>query len=114
LIPGLEERVIGMKVGEVWEGSLQPEESFGVPVEHRVYNIARSQHPNDEIVIGQNVQLSDDSVGKVIALSDEHITVDANHPLAGEVCEFKFEIISVDKEVEQAWSGVRVSAKKFN
>jgi FKBP-type peptidyl-prolyl cis-trans isomerase 2 len=108
LIPGLEERVVGMKVGEVWEGSLPPDQSFGLPVEDRVFSIDRSQHPNDEIVIGQNVQLSDNTMGKVIALTDEIITVDGNHPLAGEECEFKFEIISVDKEVEQAWSGVRV------
>lgn len=108
LIPGLEERVVGMKVGGKWEGMLAPEESFGLPVEDRVYQIPRSQHPDDVITVGQNVQLSDDSVGKVLTVTDEFITVDANHPLAGMDCEFHFEIISVDKEVEQAWSGVRV------
>jgi peptidylprolyl isomerase len=87
LIPGFEEAVIGMKVGESKTTKVPPEKAFGTYHQEKVYVIDRSQFPAD-VEIGQKFEFGqgENQPKKVVAVTDiskGSVTVDGNHVLAG-------------------------------
>lgn len=93
VIPGIEEAVIGMEEGETKTAVLPPEKAYGNPRDELVVTVERSRlpdHVNPEP--GQRLRFQKSSgeeiVAKVTHVSDLEMTVDANHPLAGEEVTF--------------------------
>jgi peptidylprolyl isomerase len=100
LIPGFEEGVIGMEVGERKTLGVPPERAFGPWLGQLVIGVAKEEFPGGEIPeIGEqlNVQKEDGSVlqATVIDISEDAVWIDTNHPLAGETLTFDIQLIEV-------------------
>jgi peptidylprolyl isomerase len=88
VISGFENAVIGMEVGEEKTVKVPPEEAFGERQEELVINVNRSHFPEHITpVIGEQLQIglkgSDPINATVVDLSEDTVTLDGNHPLAG-------------------------------
>ena len=99
LIPGFEQAVIGMKVGESTTVNIPAAEAYGLHRDDLVFAMERSQLP-DNIEVGQQLQMmqTDGStvVVTVIEISETTAMIDANHPLAGEDLIFEIELVEIE------------------
>lgn len=101
VIPGFEQAVTGMEPGESKTEKLAPEQAYGPRRDDMVMEMERDQIPdNVEAQEGQELQLrlqNGQTVPVVITkLSDESVTIDANHPLAGKTLVFDIELLDVE------------------
>ena len=100
LIVGLEKAVIGMNAGEKKTAIIPFAEAYGQRQDSAVVSVERKNFPgNCAPQVGQRLELTqeDDStvLVTVAALTDTHITLDANHPLAGKDLTFEIEVMSI-------------------
>lgn len=100
VIPGFDTAVTGMSVGESKSVRIEPDEAYGPRHEQLVQQVPRSALPDDlepQVGMGLQSQSPDGQVMMltVTAVEDENITVDANHPLAGQVLNFDIELVSI-------------------
>ena len=106
IIPGLEKALEGSKKGDKVEVSIKPEEGYGLKLDDAIQEIPRTALQGiDEVTIGMQLQSQDQDgnpfVVTVIKLDDEKITVDANHPLAGETLHFSVSIEDIRVALEE-------------
>ena len=100
VIPGFEEAVRDMEEGEETTVTIPPEEAYGQRQDQAVIEVAREQLP-DEIKPEVGMQLEVLSAGggsfpaRITEMNDRTITLDANHPLAGEQLTFEIELVEV-------------------
>ena len=100
VIPGFENAVIGMTVGETKKVSLPPADAYGDHQKTLVVVVERSQlPPNIDPKVGMilHAQTNDgrSSDVTIIDITDEAATLDANHPLAGQELIFDLELVEV-------------------
>ena len=100
VIPGFEEAVVGMAVGEVKKQHIPMEQAYGPRNENMVLQVERDQLPKDMTPnIGDqlNLRQAEDQVITVIIteLTDTTVTLDANHPLAGVDLNFNIELVEI-------------------
>jgi len=100
ILPALEEAVIGMKVGEKRTVTLTPEQAYGLHDADSVITIPRSDLPEDLDPEEEQMLEMTDEAGEsfpvwVTEVTEETITLDANHPLAGETLIFEMELIEI-------------------
>ncbi len=100
MIPGFENAVRGMKVNEMKKVTLSPDEAYGEVIPEMIQKVPLSQLP-EEITphVGQQLssQMPDGRqiVVHVKDVNDDHILIDANHPLAGQALTFEIEVVSI-------------------
>jgi peptidylprolyl isomerase len=100
IIPGLDNEIPGMAVGDEKTVTIAPEDAYGHRDPSRTQAIPRSQIP-DNIPTTPGTQLQMQSPeGQVIpvvivAESEAEVTLDANHPLAGQELTFKVELVEI-------------------
>ena len=97
----MDDAVTGMTVGDKQTVTVAPAEGYGERDERLVQEVPNTALP-DELnpVVGMQLQ-SQTPDGQVLQLvvtdvGAESITVDANHPLAGQVLEFDIELVAID------------------
>lgn len=100
LIPGLEKALTGMAVGQQKQVVVQPGEAYGEYDEDDVEEVERSLFPPDlDLTIGAVLSLRDGAgnvfEAQVIELHDDSVTLDFNHPLAGEVLHFDVKVVGL-------------------
>ncbi len=98
IIPGFEDAVMGMENGEEKEFHLEASDAYGDRNPQLVQKIPRDQMPKEVeqgmvLVVGlpNGAQIP----VKVTEVTDEWVTIDLNHPLAGENLNFKIKIVDV-------------------
>lgn len=100
VIPGFDSAVDGMTVGENKSVTIAPEQAYGERHEQLVQQVPKSALPEDmKPEVGMQLQ-SQGPDGQVMNLfvtevEDENITVDANHPLAGQALTFAIELVEI-------------------
>jgi peptidylprolyl isomerase len=100
IIPGFEQAVIGMTPGESKTETIGSEQAYGPYYEEMVLVVDRQQMPTElSIQIGQQLQIRQPS-GQTIPViitdvSDGEVTLDANHPLAGEDLTFDIQLVAI-------------------
>jgi FKBP-type peptidyl-prolyl cis-trans isomerase SlyD len=105
IIPGLEDELEGKKVGDKFNASINPEDGYGVRHDDLIQKIDKerlSHLPNIEI--GMQLQAYDEDgmqILTVIDISDNEVTLDGNHPLAGERLHFDVEITDIREATEE-------------
>ena len=98
----LEEALLGLKAGDKKKIMLLPEDAFGEPHPANVYQIPRKRFDalGAECEVGTIVMFSHPSgterPGIIRAIESHEVTIDFNHPLAGQVVLFDVEITSVE------------------
>ena len=88
LLPGFERLLFGMAPGDRQIFSVEPENAFGMPNDSNVQQVPREHFDEDaDPEIGLLFYFADAAGGEVpglvIAVDDDDVTVDFNHPLAG-------------------------------
>ena len=99
MLPGVEKRLENQEVGFKKDIVLQAEDGYGKYVDDLIDVLPFDQFDFDvPPEIGQEViiEIDGDEVAAVIEdFSDEKITLNANHPLAGVVLHFSVEVLSI-------------------
>jgi peptidylprolyl isomerase len=101
LIPGFERAVLGMQVGEVKTFTIEAADAYGLHNATLIFTVAHGSLPaNMNPSIGQRFQVrqQDGSVMavSVSAITEEGVTFDANHPLAGKDLTFEIHIVEIN------------------
>lgn len=101
VIAGLEEAVLGMSVGDLKTVTIPSEKAYGHYYEGKVINFPTNRIPTDiEPEVGMHLQLQTRDgqpfVVRVIEVSDEHVRIDANPPLAGQDLVFDIELMAIN------------------
>lgn len=110
VIPGLESALVGKSLGENFHVSIKPEDAYGQRFEQMVQVVPKSEFGMDtsNIEVGAHFQLQDQSGQMILAtaieISDDTITLDGNHPLAGETLNFDVEVVKFRQATEDELS----------
>ncbi len=99
LIPGLEREIEGMEKGQAKTVVVQPEHAYGIRQDELLYVVSKSGFQGEEeMVVGMQVELDTDN-GPALAfiskIDGDNVTLDLNHPLAGEVLTFDIKIADI-------------------
>ena len=99
LIPGIEEGTIGMSEGDQKTIQLEPSQAFGEKRPELVSKVSISDIPDDiEPTVGLQLQMTSSSGNPirvvVTEISEEEVTIDANHALAGQALTFDLELVA--------------------
>lgn len=100
VIPGFNSNVMGMKEGENKTFVIPCDEAYGQKDEAAIQLIPRTSFPEDfEFRIGGMVSGTANNgqpfTAKILSEAKEEITLDFNHPLAGEDLTFDVEVVSI-------------------
>jgi len=96
IIPGLETILLDMQVAEKKTVTVPAKEAYGVRDERLIYKVDRSKLPTAEIKVGDMFEVGEGenySPVTITAINAEEITLDGNHPLAGEDLTFAVELV---------------------
>lgn len=99
LIPGLEKALEGRQSGDQFRVSIPPEEAYGLRDDENMEEVPLdSFQGNEELEVGMQVEVQHEHgmhLMTIAAIGDETITLDANHPLAGETLNFDVTVVDV-------------------
>lgn len=100
IIPGLEKEIAGMKVGDRNTVTVPADEAYGPHRQEGVQEVPRSDIPaNIDLAVGTQLQAMTPDGRQmnltVTGLTDEAVTLDANHPLAGKDLVFEVELVEI-------------------
>ncbi|MBN3561654.1 FKBP-type peptidyl-prolyl cis-trans isomerase [Aliamphritea spongicola] len=105
IVPGLENALTGKQVGDKQQVEVSPEEGYGQPNEELIQEVERNLFDGiDTIEIGMQFMAQTpwgEQPVVVTAVTDETVTVDGNHPLAGDVLNFDVEVVEVRDASEE-------------
>ena len=99
LMPGLEERLEGMKKGEERTGVLPPEKGYGPHNPDALIEIPKDHLPPEAWQEGAHLQAAgpkgEQIDGTVLKLKENNALVDFNHPLAGKSINFSLQVVDI-------------------
>lgn len=99
VIAGFDEGVRGMRVGERRTVEIASEDAYGARVDALVNKVAREGMRLDtepEVGMSLLMKVPDGEIPLTISeVTDTHVTLDANHPLAGENLTFEIELLQI-------------------
>jgi FKBP-type peptidyl-prolyl cis-trans isomerase SlyD len=106
IIPGLEDALEGLQKGDKKTVVVAPDEAYGEFQKEAFQEVSRADFPEDvELEVGMQLALVDEEGYHVPALidkiSDDTITMNFNHPLAGRTLKFEVEVIDVREATEE-------------
>ena len=95
LIPGFEQAVTGMQVGESKTVTIPVDEAYGQRRDELIIEVERDKLPADiEPEVGMQLPTSQGNV-TIIEVSETTVKIDANHPLAGQDLTFDIELVEI-------------------
>ncbi len=100
VIPGFDNAVDGMTVGESKNVRIESGDAYGERHEQLIQEVPRTALPPEmepEVGMALQSQAPDGQVMNLVvtAVAEESITVDANHPLAGQALTFEIELVAI-------------------
>ncbi|NLJ45769.1 MAG: peptidylprolyl isomerase [Treponema sp.] len=99
LIPGLEKQLEGKKEGDKLSCVVHPGEAYGEYDENLVFTVKKSSFADpSKIEEGMQFEAHGEDgarVVTVVAVKGDDVTVDANHPLAGEDLHFDVKVVGI-------------------
>lgn len=100
VIAGFEKAVIGKSAGDTVTVEIPPEEGYGDQSEELVFQVRREQLPptvelEEGIMLEIRSEDGQPAYVRVTDFNDELVTLDGNHPLAGQTLVFDIEVMEV-------------------
>jgi len=100
LIAGFEEAVLGMAVDDTQTVHVTSEDAYGPYREEMILTVNRDEFPdNVEPKVGQHIQVNlqggQQLVVRIKDVTDNDVTLDANHPLAGQDLTFEIKLVEI-------------------
>lgn len=101
LTPSFEACLHGLTVGEKKSFTLEPEDAFGVPNPDNIHHMDRTKFGADSPAeVGMIITFAQPNGGEIPGIirevAGDSVTVDFNHPLAGQTVIFDVEILDVN------------------
>lgn len=92
IIPGLEKELEGKKTGDALKVKIAPENGYGVRDDAKIVQVSRKQiQGEEELKEGMQLQASGPQGHQVVTITKiagDEVTIDGNHPLAGQTLHF--------------------------
>ena len=106
IIAGLEKALVGKQVGDELDVSVEPEEAYGEYSAELVATLSRAMFEGvDTLEVGMQFHASGpDGSMQIVTIRDidgDDVTVDGNHPLAGQRLNFKVKVVNVRDASEE-------------
>lgn len=98
IIPALEEQLKGMLIGQKKNVKLEAKDAYGIVEPKMIMEVPKEELAHLKVEVGSflQLQLSDQvKVVRVAKITDEKVTLDGNHPLAGVDLEFDVEMVDL-------------------
>jgi FKBP-type peptidyl-prolyl cis-trans isomerase SlyD len=100
IIPGLEQELYGLSVGETKEVTIAPEQGYGRVDPENFAEVPKDQFPPEiPLQPGIELELTDDKGERVGAriedIHEDMVRLDFNHPLAGKDLHFEIEVVDL-------------------
>lgn len=98
IIPGLEAALTGKSVGDKFNVSIDPAQAYGEIDPEMVQVVSKRMFEDMELEIGMQFHADVSHGSGIITITEingDDVTVDGNHPLAGETLIFDVEVIDV-------------------
>jgi FKBP-type peptidyl-prolyl cis-trans isomerase SlyD len=110
IVPGLEKEMVGRKAGDVFNVVVAPEEGYGMPNPMMIQVVPRDAFQGvDTLEVGMEFQAQTPQGPMSVAIASidgDEVTVDGNHPLAGQTLHFNIEVTDVrDASLEELSHG---------
>ena len=109
LVPGLENALLGLNVGDEKKVVVKPEDGFGDRDEELVLEVDRSEFPKEVEPGDELVAESEDGEEApmvVVEVREDAVIVDANHPYAGKTLHYHVRVVGIreasESEIEEA------------
>ncbi len=101
VFPALDEAIIGMGLNQVRTVTISPEQGYGDYNENLVLQVEKAVLPDDMALIpGRTVQYQTRDGQRtnfvVQEVSGDRVTLDGNHPLAGQMLMYEVELQKID------------------
>ena len=100
IIPGLDEQIMGMKVGDKKHVIVPPEKGYGPLNPNALQKVPLTAFRDTKglkpgmMITGNNGRRPIQA--KVVSIDKKEVTLDMNHPLAGKTLNFDIEIVAID------------------
>jgi len=108
IIPGLEKELNNKSKGDKINAVVSPEEAYGVHNKEKVFKVGKKQFNGEGgIEIGMQIQAESSGqmeIGTVEKIEGEEVTLNFNHPLAGQTLHFAVEIMEIREATEEELS----------
>ena len=114
LLPKFEEKLNGLSAGDDFEFLLRSEDAYGPVIENAIVHVPKSVFEIDGKIdeslmqVGNTVPMMDAEGrrlnGKVIAIEEDAVKMDFNHPMAGNDLHFKGQVTEVRNATEEELS----------
>ena len=100
VIPGFDAGVKGMSVGETKTIHIPVDDAYGERIEEMVAEVPRGELPPEmKPEVGQQLEVTqeDGQIFQVLVIdaNEQSITIDANHPLAGQALNFDLKLVEI-------------------
>jgi len=103
VIPGFENAVIGMEKGQEKTVKIESKDAYGEKRPELMKKIPKTQLPKEAqdkvqpgMVLGMQTPQGQQIPVKVAEVGEDDITLDLNHPLAGQNLTFKIKVVGVE------------------
>jgi FKBP-type peptidyl-prolyl cis-trans isomerase 2 len=100
VIPGFDQAVTGMAVDEKKQIRIEAAEAYGDYDDEQVAKVERSMLPADlDLEVGMQLQAQTQEgiplVVTIVALEEDQVTLDGNHPMAGKALNFSLHLVEI-------------------
>ncbi|MEA2009668.1 MAG: peptidylprolyl isomerase, partial [Actinomycetota bacterium] len=96
VIPGFDEAVRGLKIGESREVRIPPAEAYGNRSDENIVEVPYGPDQSD-VAVGDQVYLNTGQSAIVLEVKKDTVVLDANHELAGQALTFNIEVLSITR-----------------
>jgi FKBP-type peptidyl-prolyl cis-trans isomerase 2 len=101
VVKGFDAAVLGMEKGQEKEFTIRPEDAYGQPNPHLQQKIPRDKLPKDQepkegMMLLLRTPDGHQMPARILNVTNENITIDLNHPLAGKTLIFKIKILKIE------------------
>ena len=109
IISGLEEEMMGMKIGDSKNVVVQPKDGYGEFDDEAFMQVPRNDFPKEmSVEVDAELTVRDDAgnarYARVDSIEDNTVTLNFNHPLAGDELHFHVKVVALreptDEELE--------------
>lgn len=111
VLQSFEDNLEGLSAGEKFKFTLAPEDAYGEFYEDRIIDLPKNifevdgKIDEEMLVEGNSLPMMDTDgnrlTGSIVSVSEDTVTMDFNHPLAGETLHFEGEILEVRDLTEE-------------
>jgi FKBP-type peptidyl-prolyl cis-trans isomerase SlyD len=105
IIPGLENALTGKAQGDKLSVTVEPEEGYGQVRDELVQDVDRANFEGIDVIEPGMQFMAQTPWGQqpvtVVKVQDDVITLDGNHPLAGQTLNFDVEVVEVREATQE-------------